>query len=199
MDNVRNIYVVRHCQPSFSSSKKFCIGKLDIPLSHEGREQAKNLLSYFSDKKISSIYSSNLKRARETAEILANNAAVPIIKSEFSEIDMGKWDGLTFDEIKFLYPEEYKKRGEDFENYVVDGGESIKDCQSRAMSELYKTLNESSGNIIIVTHAGVIRAMLSSVEGISICEAFSYKIDYGSVKQFVVKHHELQRSVIWNF
>jgi len=189
---------VRHCQPDLNRSENHCIGKMDIPLSDAGREQAKNLREYFSNKDISEIYSSNLKRAWETAEILADNKFSPIIKHNFSELDTGKWDGLSFDEIKRIYPEEYKKRGEDLENYVVEGGESMAMCRKRAITELNNTLNNSKGNVIIVTHAGVIRTILSSVLEISIKETFDCKFDYGSINLLTASNIDGERRLKWN-
>lgn len=177
----RNIFLVRHCKPEFKDGIHICIGKKDIPLSNEGIGHAKQLADYFLNMNINRIYSSHLKRAKKTAEIIAGSRLGVCIKDDFSEIDIGKWDGLTFEQVKLRYPEEYEKRGKDFENYVVEGGESMAMCRERAIKELHKSIDESEGNILIVSHAGVIRTIISSLLGISIIDTFEYKIDYGSI------------------
>jgi probable phosphoglycerate mutase len=94
---------------------------------------------------------------------------------------MGKWDGMTFAEIKEKYPEEYAERGKNFENYVVEGGESMSMCRDRALAELRDIINNSRGNTIIVAHAGVNRLIISELTGISIKESFLFQRKYGSI------------------
>lgn len=175
------IYLVRHTKPELNGKKHVCIGKTDIPLSQEGKEHAKQLADYFKDKNIKNIYSSSLKRAVSTAEIIADNKKDVIKRENFSELDVGKWDGLTFDEIKIKYPAEYMERGMDLENYVIQGGESMAMLRERAVKELYEVIDESFGNILIVTHAGVIRAIISSLMEIGIKDTFDFEIAYGSI------------------
>lgn len=199
--NTRKIYLVRHCKPQVQEGTHLCIGKKDIPLSDKGREQALQLVKYFSDYNINGIYSSPLKRAKETAEIVAGKEYNVVTKSNFSELDVGKWDGLSFDEVKQRYPEEYEERGNNLENYIVEGGESMAMCRKRAMAEMYKTINESAGDIVIVAHAGVIRTILSSLLGISMNKTFNYKIDYGSISILnyddkILKPHEIGLSIL---
>lgn len=179
--NKRYIYLMRHAKPELSEKKHVCIGKKDIPLSQEGKEHAKKLAKYFLDKNIKNIYSSSLKRAASTAEIIADNKMNIIIRDNFSELDVGKWDGLSFDEIKNKYTTEYAQRGTDLENYVIQGGESMAMLRKRAISELQNAINESLGNILIVTHAGVIRTIISSIMEIAIDNTFDFKIDYGNI------------------
>lgn len=189
--DVRNVYIVRHCQPIIKNGIHICIGKKDISLSKRGKEQAGQLADYFSNRHINHIYSSHLKRAKETAQLIAGNNYEVVTKDNFSELDVGKWDGLTFHEIKQKYPEEYEERGKDLENYVVEGGESMALCRTRAMDELNKTIDESKGDILIVTHAGVIRTILSSILDISIKETFDYKIEYGSISLLNINEKKL--------
>lgn len=181
MCEVRKIYLLRHCQPELPNGTPICIGKTDIPLSKSGRIQASDLKEFFFNIEISAIYSSSLTRARETAEIIADKNLKVIIKNNFSEFDIGKWDCMSFAEIKEKYPREYLERGKNLENYVVEGGESMAQCKKRAMSELYKTIDESSGNILIVAHAGVNRCILSTLLGTSIMDSFKFRHEYGSV------------------
>lgn len=179
--SIRKIFLIRHCRPKIIENVSICLGRKDIPLSGEGIAEAVQLKRYFSNISLSGIYSSPLIRARHTAEIIADKKMNVIIKDGFSELNIGKWDGMTFDEIKEKYPLEYMERGKDFENYIVEGGESMADCQARAVKELHNTVQETSGNILIVAHAGVNRAIISKILGISIKDSFAFKHEYGSV------------------
>lgn len=181
MCEVRKIYLLRHCQPELPDGIPICIGKTDIPLSKNGRIQANDLKNFFLNLEISAIYSSPLIRAKKTAEIIADNKSKVITKADFSEFNIGIWDGMSFAEIKEKYPMEYAERGENLEHYIVKGGESMAQCQKRAVSELYTTIDESTGNILIVSHAGVNRCILSALLGISIKDSFKFRHEYGSI------------------
>lgn len=183
MRYLRNIYLVRHCEPQINRGISICLGKTDVPLSEKGIIEANLLQKYFSKINLSYIYSSPLNRAKQTAEIIAYNKLKVEIKKNLSELNMGKWDGMNFAEIKDEYPLEYKMRGEDFENFVVEGGESMINCQKRAYEELLSTVKESSGNILIVAHAGVIRTILSKITDSSIKDSFALKLEYGSINK----------------
>lgn len=176
----RIIYLVRHCRPDLDDVS-ICIGITDIPLSGEGFMQAEKLKAYFSNKNIRAIYSSPLKRAKETAEIIADNKIKVVTRNNLTELNMGKWDGMTFEEIKQKYPEEYFKRGKDFENYRVEGGESMSMCRNRVLAELWSIVINSTGNIIITAHAGVNRLILSELSGIDIKKGFSLQKEYGTI------------------
>jgi len=181
MAEVRRIYLTRHCEPQLPYGIPVCIGKTDIPLSESGRKQAIHLGYYFSSVDLSGIYSSPLIRAKETADIISNQKFKVVIKNDFSEFNIGKWDGMSFADIKVKYPQEYKDRGENLEHYIVEGGESMAMCRDRAFSELWNTINESEGNIIIIAHAGVNRTILSAILGINVKESFLYRHEYGSI------------------
>lgn len=196
MNELRKIYIIRHCEPQFLNNIPICIGKTDIPLSEKGINKAKELKNYFSNINLKSIYSSPLARAKKTAEIIADNKISVEIKNDFSEFNIGKWDGMSFADIKEIYPKEYKDRGEDLENYIVEGGESMAMCRNRALKELWNTIEKSNGNIIIVAHAGVNRAIISSLLGISIKESFLFRHDYGSVNTVIYDGSKLKVSKV---
>lgn len=181
MSELRQIYLLRHCEPELPKGIPVCIGKTDIPLSKIGRSQANVLKEYFSNVEINTIFSSPLTRAKETAKIIADQKLKIIVKNDFSEFDIGKWDGMSFAEIKEKYPKEYLERGENLENYIVEGGESMAHCRRRTLTALYQTIDESNGNILIAAHAGVNRCIISAILGISIKDSFKFRHEYGSV------------------
>lgn len=183
--NELTVYLVRHCKPRLPSDTSMCIGITDIPLSKEGFKQAEKLKGYFLNKNINAIYSSPLLRANKTAEIIADNKIKIETRKELSEMNMGKWDGMTFADIKEKYPKEYAERGKNFENYIVKGGESMSMCRDRALEQLRSIIKDSTGNIIIVAHAGINRLILSELLGISIKESFLFQRKYGSISTLI--------------
>ncbi len=181
MKNSRKIYLVRHCEPDLPKQSSICLGRKDLPLSNKGLKQAENLRIFFSKLNIEVVYSSPLVRALKTAEIISNGDIQCEIVDNFTELDVGKWDGMSFDEIKEKYPKEYEERGKNFDTYIIEEGESLLACKDRALKAFSKVVNESKGNIAVISHAGVIRTILSDIMNISIKESFSYKLEYGSI------------------
>ena len=100
---MRTIYLIRHGMPEFPDERKYCIGRTDLPLSEEGRTQIQALGETFAGRRIEKIYTSPLKRCRESAAILQEviDRSIPIeVVDGLAEIDMGEWDGHSFDEIR---------------------------------------------------------------------------------------------------
>ena len=100
---MRTIYLIRHGKPEFPDERKYCIGRTDLPLSEEGRTQIRALGETFAGRRIEKIYTSPLKRCRESAAILQEviDRSIPIeVVDGLAEIDMGEWDGHSFDEIR---------------------------------------------------------------------------------------------------
>jgi len=177
----RNIYLVRHADVEKPEVKTY-IGSTDLCLSSEGISRAGKLREWFSKLDIEAVYCSSLKRSRDTAGIIAGGCGKePVVRPEFNEIDMGEWEGRSFDEVKEKYPEEFQARGLDLLNYRVTGGESFSDVQERAMRALEDILGSTAGDVVIVTHSGVKRSMLACLEGTSIQECFGRIFDYCSV------------------
>lgn len=167
---MRTIYLIRHGHTDIGPGyKSVCLGRKDVPLIQEGVKQAERLALYFRDKKIDAVYSSPLIRCRETARILTEKSGhknLPIyIEEDFTEVDIGEWDGLPFTELMEKYPEEYAERGEHLGTYVIRGGESLEKAGERFAGACEKVLAESSGDILIVAHAGVILSFLCRLTG----------------------------------
>ena len=106
---MRTIYLIRHGKPEFPDERKYCIGRTDLSLSEEGRTQIRALGETFAGRRIEKIYTSPLKRCRESAAILQEviDRSIPIeVVDGLAEIDMGEWDGHSFDEIREQFPAE---------------------------------------------------------------------------------------------
>lgn len=171
----RRIFLIRHGQTRQHDEKMF-IGQYDVPLSDEGRRMMKETAGRLADYDITAdhIYCSDLTRASESAAIIASELAAPggrepdIIKTKaLREISLGSWDGVPIREIKERYPAEYQRRGQDiFAFKIGNRAENFYDMQYRAVRELRRILeNDSSRDIVVVTHSGVIRALENNLKG----------------------------------
>lgn len=155
------LILIRHGETEWNALGKFQ-GCQDISLSKEGIIQAQYLLNRFGSN-FDYIYTSPLKRAIQTAEIISENKKIkPIIELELREIDFGDWEGLTLKEIQNNYPEKFNQWKNDEVNAPICGGElSMKQASIRAKNALLRIAKKHKGNnIIIVAHGGIIKAGL---------------------------------------
>ena len=141
---------VRHGQSMANFTKSFA-GHLDVDLSDLGRQQAVLAAEYISKNySIDEIYSSDLKRAYNTALPTSEKLGIKVIAtSDFREIYGGLWESLTFDEIAEKYPEEYSVWKNDFSNARCPEGESSREVYIR-IKEATLNLAERSPNKTIL-------------------------------------------------
>src|SRR5512133_1433936 len=99
------LLLVRHGETNWNRERRFQ-GHADPPLNDAGREQARELAETLAGEGIDAIYTSDLQRARETAEILAARFGSEVVAlRELREIDVGDWQGLTWPEIEERHPD----------------------------------------------------------------------------------------------
>jgi len=173
---MRKIYLARHGEPALPDGASCCLGREDLPLSGKGMREAIELRCFFAGKDLN-VCSSPLKRANDTARIITQNEI--IIRNGFSEISSGNWENRAFSEIKKLWPEQYAARGRDPWNTAPPGGESFAGCAGRIFAELFEILSKTSGDVLVVSHAGAIRSLLCLYSGRR--DPFSLLQPYGGV------------------
>ena len=179
MKRSRVLYLARHGELAIDEHRRF-IGQMDIPLSARGREQARGLGQICCRFPIAQIYCSDLSRSRETAALIADDVAVPVIEhSGLREISLGLWEGCEMADIAKRYRSEFNRRGEDLEHYRPPGGESFADCRLRVLAALEDILTGSSRDILIAGHAGVNRVILCHALGIPLANVFRIGQTYG--------------------
>lgn len=153
------IYLIRHGKPDFPNNIPLCIGsRTDLPIGDEGKAQGAVWQGCFSQ--CNTIYHSRLLRAKMTAEQFADGRTLRELDG-VEEMDAGLWEGKPFTYLKEAYPEVYEKRGKDW-SADLPQGESLVSCGERALNALEKTIThrKQQPDIAVVTHDGVIRAIL---------------------------------------
>jgi broad specificity phosphatase PhoE len=151
------VFVTRHGQTNWNILDKVQ-GHTDIELNEVGRQQAKETGLKIKDEKIDLIFTSPLKRAKETAEIINNNFKVPIIEdNRLMERSFGKNEGITKEDLKILIANNSEVN--DLWNYSkkvdFNGIENMYDFCNRIYNFLDDTIkNYNDKNILIVTHGG---------------------------------------------
>ncbi|HEY0461511.1 MAG TPA: histidine phosphatase family protein [Pyrinomonadaceae bacterium] len=154
---VTKLYLVRHGQSAGNAEGRFG-GHSATPLSELGLQQAETAAKTLAKEKIDAIYTSDLHRAVQTAEPLARLLDLPIVKtSAFRERHVGVLEGLTFDESKESFPQDYYALVNRSIHHVITKGESYRHLLRRATGELREILRTHQGEkVVIFSHTGTI-------------------------------------------
>jgi alpha-ribazole phosphatase/probable phosphoglycerate mutase len=170
------ITFVRHCEVEEAYKGKYN-GHIDIGLSKKGFEDACDLAKKIENNSYDIIYSSDLKRVKETLQLLQRTERV-VESSNLREKSWGKHEGMSFEEI-VASGIKYTTFLEWIE--ALDG-ERVESYTKRVLTYFYKTILQSDvKRVLIVTHAGVIRTIVASCKGFNLEESFSISLNYGDV------------------
>lgn len=154
---MRYVYLIRHAMPDIPLGERWCVGRTDLPLGTVGRMQAA-LLPYVPELCEKPVFCSHLSRAVDTARPLCPD---PMIREGLEEQDMGVWDGLSFTEIQSLYPELYAAR-EHNPSLWPESAEDMESVGKRMHAAVQLCLEESEGDIVIVSHKSAIDSITGS-------------------------------------
>jgi len=168
-----HLCLIRHGQTNWNLEGRYQ-GQSDISLNSLGREQAYKLTLQLEKYKFSAIFSSDLDRAKETAEIISSQLHVPIyIDPRLREINQGEWEGLRIEEIKKRYKGYFDRLLVDSSEIQLPGGESISEVSKRVNSALNDISKQfPDANIIISSHGLSLATVICSVEGFPLMQAF---------------------------
>ncbi|KRQ85929.1 Phosphoserine phosphatase 1 [Caloramator mitchellensis] len=171
-----DLILVRHGETE-DNLKGVYSGKSDGRLSKRGIEEIKMLKPIIDNFQIKTCITSPLKRAIETADILYDGEK--IIDERIIEMNFGIFEGLKYEEALKQFPIEVNSWNDDFINYKIPEGESLLEVYRRCENFL-NDIQKNSGNVLVISHGGVIRCILSCVFGNP--EFFyKFKIDNASV------------------
>jgi 2,3-bisphosphoglycerate-dependent phosphoglycerate mutase len=145
--------LVRHGETDWNADGRLQ-GQTDRPLSDFGRQQARRLADELATEDFEAIYSSDLARARETAEIVGARVGLPVeLDPDLREKDWGTWEGLTAAE----------------RDRVEFAGESTEAHQERILQALQRiSERHPGGNVLVVTHGGSMRRVQTAAMGLAL-------------------------------
>src|SRR5207244_2713971 len=136
-------------------------GFRDTPLNETGRRQAAELAERVAGDGIASIWSSDLVRASETAEVVGARIGLPVrLDARLREGFRGEWEGHLFEEIERDDPERYAAWRRGGAGFRFPGGESLREQQDRVGAALEEVRKTGELPALVVAHGGSIRAML---------------------------------------
>ena len=155
------LILIRHGESEANREHVFA-GQKDVKLLDQGVEQAKKAAKFIAENdNVDNVYSSDLQRAYQTGECIAELFGIDVIKNKnLREIYAGMWQGRKFSDIVSLYEKDYSCWLNDIGNCTCTGGESVKQLADRVLSALTEIAEQNSGKTVVVaTHATPIRAM----------------------------------------
>jgi broad specificity phosphatase PhoE len=163
---VTTVLLARHAETDWNREKRWQ-GLTDLSLNEGGREQARALAVKLEAVPFSAVYASDLRRAYETALIVAERKGLTVTPMrELREVDVGSWTGLSRDEIKERFPDAYRavrrRTGRGWE-----GGETYAEMGRRVLEALRWIARQHPDDaVLVVTHSAPIRAVRAHALGL---------------------------------
>ncbi len=161
--------IVRHGETAWNAEHRVQ-GQLDVPLNAIGQAQALAASKVLSKEKFDAIYSSDLSRARQTAQQTATNLSMSIIEEkDLRERHYGIFEKLTYVEVKVRFPEDFARFEARDPEYAFRTGEALKDFFARSIAIVSRIADENKGkSVLVFTHGGVLDMLYRHITGLSI-------------------------------
>ena len=174
------VYLLRHGSVVGAETRRF-IGHLDVPLSPLGERQMAAVARRMASFALDAVYASDLARTRRSAEILAAPHGLPIVAvPELREFAMGRWEGLTAEQIRGLDAAAFTAWMADVAGYQFPEGESLTQLTGRAWPAFERIVAaHPDGSVAIVAHGGTNRMILCRALGLSVRRLLALGQDYG--------------------
>jgi alpha-ribazole phosphatase len=170
------IFLIRHT--SVNVDPHLCYGHLDVPVAESFEEEAKKVKMILNPTLSMKFISSPSTRCTKLAEYLSHGKYK--VDERFRELYFGDWEGKSWNLIEKLL--EFGNWAEDFVHRTPPNGESYQSLQNRADRAFKEWINSStSSQIVIITHGGIIRAILATLQKIPLESSFSMQIDFHSI------------------
>jgi len=165
---VIRLILIRHAQTDYSLQNRYC-GFSNPSLNNKGIWQSKKLADRLGNLSSVKVYSSDFKRAYQTAKIIFRNNSIEKA-ADFREMNFGLFEGLKYEEIVRKYPKLYRDWVDNPEKVRIPAGERLKDLNKRVKERLSFILSQYEGKTLaVVTHGGPIKVIL--------CDALKFDVN----------------------
>jgi broad specificity phosphatase PhoE len=193
---VTRVYLMRHGEVANGGEKRYN-GHIDVDITPRGVEQMHALAEKLAGTPVAAVYSSDLIRSVKGAEIISQKLGVSFTPlRSLRERSVGRWEGLTAEEIKARFPEEYTAWRADLLNYrPPGGGECVLDVRDRIMPEYRKLVAAHPGQeIAMLLHGGVNRVIFADVLGLPLTNLFRVDQAFGALN--IIDHYDDGMAVV---
>ncbi|MGB5925435.1 MAG: histidine phosphatase family protein [Dehalococcoidia bacterium] len=178
------LMVARHGETEWNVEKIFR-GRADVNLDEVGIRQAELLGRYLGNWKLEVIYSSPVKRALDTANIIARYQKIGVHVAEgLIDFDYGEWQSLPEQEVKRLYPVILDEWHNNPHRVEMPGGESLEDVRKRAVEVVNGILSRHQRNVLLVSHRVVIKVLICYLLGLDNSHFWNINQDVGGITTF---------------
>ncbi len=182
------IILARHGETDWNVAEIFR-GRTDIGLNETGVKQAELLAEYLSSQEIGSIYSSPLKRALRTAEIVARHNKLQVnIAPGLIDFDYGEWEGKANEEVQHQYQELCADWVSRPETVTMPGGESLDDVRKRAVAVVDEAVAKHRGVIVLVAHRVVNKVLICALLGLDNSHFWNIRLDTCGITVFTYEN-----------
>ena len=190
------LILVRHGESCWNISGRYQ-GQLDIDLSERGQEQAKLVAQRLRKIQIDLILTSPLRRALDTAGLIASyHEHIPlVIDASLTEIGHGEWEGLTAAEVEEKFSAELALWQTEPAKVKMPGGESLAEVKARVFPTIQQAITEHPDKTILVcSHDAVLRLIILEATGVSLAGFWGLRIDNAAIT--VVEYHPAFSNVL---
>ncbi|MDH5695113.1 MAG: histidine phosphatase family protein [Dehalococcoidia bacterium] len=178
------IILARHGETQWNVEEIFR-GRIDVELNETGVKQAELLAEYLSALKLDAVYSSPLKRALKTAEMIASHHELDVeIAPGLIDFDYGKWQGMPHQEVKDKYKELYAEWRQNPHRVKIPGGERLDDVRKRALRVVDEVIAKHDGTVVLVSHRVVNKVLICALLGLDNSHFWNIKQDTGGTTTF---------------
>ena len=176
------LILVRHAE---SEMKGGYLGRLDPSLSVQGRAQAAALARRMAGESLAAVYSSPLKRALMTAQMIAAPHGLDVSAiADLAELDFGDWDGLTYQEIAEVAPQRFNRWLADPAEVRPPNGETLLEMSQRVMEVVERIIAAHTGEtVVVITHGGPARVIVCCALGIPLSGQWRIRQDLAAISR----------------
>ena len=182
------IILVRHGETDWNVAEVFR-GRIDIALNETGLKQAELLAEYLRDLRIAAIYSSPLKRALKTAQMMADHHNLDVeITPGLIDFDYGEWQGLSHEVVKDRYEELYAEWVKNPHQVKMPAGENLNDVRRRVTSVVDSVVARYEGTVVLVAHRVVNKVLICVLLGLDNSHFWNIRQDACGITTFTYEN-----------
>lgn len=181
------IFLVRHGETNWNTQGRFQ-GQSDTPLNETGQRQATALGNYLKGETLQAIYTSDLRRACDTAKEIGTYHKLEVKPNpHLREMNFGSWEGLVYTEIQEKFPEKLADWQKNIMTTAPPGGENLEQLVARVQAAYRDIIhNNPEGDILLVAHGGVLQVLLCFALDLSPQKYWQFHLDPGSLSEIAV-------------
>lgn len=189
------LLLARHGQTDWNIAGRYQ-GQSDIPLNQTGCDQAEALAKRLSAETIHAVYSSDLSRAKDTAQAIANFHQLRVhTDSRWRELNFGEWEGMTYQEMSAHSPALFETWMMNPRHTPTPNGETLDELSKRVTSAFDDIKSKhKEETVLVVSHSGALQALLANLLGVDLNRYWQFKISQASLSELAV----YQDSVVLN-